>query len=188
MPTKRDQILETAKRLFTEKGFASTPTSLIAKEAGVATGTLFHHFKSKDKLIHALYMTIYESIAARHEKNYNVLAPLREKIRTLWMTDLEWGLSNVEDSQFLERFSVYYHGSEMTTQEVFRRFQFFSDIFDEGVVSDQLDLLSTEEYSVNHFVWNVRMNIQYFIKHPDFDTPQNREKSFEIYWKGIRRD
>ena len=104
------------------------------------------------------------------------------------MTDLEWGLSNVEDLNFLEPFSLNHHASEMTTQEVFRRFQFFIDIFDEGVASDQLDLPSAEEYAVCHFVWNVRMNIQYFIKHPAFDAPQNREKSFEIYWKGIRRD
>ena len=187
MSTKREQILEAAKRLFTEKGFHSTPTSLIAKEAGVATGTLFHHFKSKDELIHALYMTIYERLAARQERNYNAKAPLKEKIRTLWMTDLEWGVSNVDDSLFLERFSLLHHASEMTTQEVFRRFQFFIDIFDEGVASGELDLPAAEEYAGCHFVWNVRMNIQYFIDHPDFDTPENREKSFEIYWKGIHR-
>jgi AcrR family transcriptional regulator len=186
--TKRDKILETAKRLFTKNGFEGTPTSLIAQEAGVATGTLFHHFKSKDTLIHALYMAIYESIAARHEKSYNALAPLKEKIRILWMTDLDWGVSNVENSQFLERYSLHYHASEMTTEEVFRRFQFFIDIFDEGVASEQLDLPSAEKYAGSHFVWNVRMNIQYFINHPDFDTPKNREKSFAIYWKGIRRD
>jgi len=37
----REKILTTALALFTERGFFGTPTSLISKEAGVATGTLF---------------------------------------------------------------------------------------------------------------------------------------------------
>ena len=37
---KRDAILETALVLFCERGFYGTPTSLISREAGVATGTI----------------------------------------------------------------------------------------------------------------------------------------------------
>ena len=55
---KREAILKTALNLFTERGFHNTPTSLIAKEAGVATGTLFHYFKNKEILINELYLHI----------------------------------------------------------------------------------------------------------------------------------
>ncbi|MDA8122617.1 MAG: helix-turn-helix domain containing protein, partial [Deltaproteobacteria bacterium] len=41
---KRDAILAVASRLFAEKGYGDTPTSEIAREAGVAEGTLYHHF------------------------------------------------------------------------------------------------------------------------------------------------
>jgi AcrR family transcriptional regulator len=43
----REKILTTALTLFTERGFFGTPTSLISKEAGVATGTLFFYFPPK---------------------------------------------------------------------------------------------------------------------------------------------
>ena len=43
----REKILTTALTLFTERGFFGTPTSLISKEAGVATGTLFFYFPTK---------------------------------------------------------------------------------------------------------------------------------------------
>ncbi len=56
--SKREQIFEAAVQLFTEKGFEKTPTSAISKVAGVATGTLFHHFKTKEDLINALYFTM----------------------------------------------------------------------------------------------------------------------------------
>ena len=45
---KREAILDTALVLFTERGFFGTPTSMISKEAGVATGTLFFYFKTKE--------------------------------------------------------------------------------------------------------------------------------------------
>ena len=47
---KRDKILQAALELFAEQGFRGTSTAQIAKHAGVATGTLFHHFESKEAL------------------------------------------------------------------------------------------------------------------------------------------
>ncbi|MDA8121077.1 MAG: TetR/AcrR family transcriptional regulator, partial [Deltaproteobacteria bacterium] len=52
---KRDAILAVASRLFAEKGYGDTPTSEIAREAGVAEGTLYHHFGSKD----GIFLTIF---------------------------------------------------------------------------------------------------------------------------------
>ncbi len=50
----RDRILRTAEELFAEKGFDRTPTSRIAKEAGVPQGLIFYHFPTKMELLLAL--------------------------------------------------------------------------------------------------------------------------------------
>ena len=55
---KRCALLQAALELFAEQGFNSSPTALIAKRAGVASGTLFFHFKSKEELIHELFREI----------------------------------------------------------------------------------------------------------------------------------
>lgn len=47
----RKMILQTAKKLFIVQGFLNTTTAQIAVECGIAHGTLFLHFKSKDILI-----------------------------------------------------------------------------------------------------------------------------------------
>ncbi len=52
---KRSAILAVASRLFAEKGYANTPTSEIAREAGVAEGTLYHHFDSKDGIFLSIF-------------------------------------------------------------------------------------------------------------------------------------
>jgi AcrR family transcriptional regulator len=51
---KRNAILDAATGLFAERGLAAAPTSKISKQAGVAEGTLFTYFKTKDDLISAL--------------------------------------------------------------------------------------------------------------------------------------
>ncbi|MFK7801444.1 MAG: TetR/AcrR family transcriptional regulator [Anaerolineae bacterium] len=45
------KIRETAKALFSSQGFEATTSRQIAKEAGVATGTLFVHFESKNAIL-----------------------------------------------------------------------------------------------------------------------------------------
>ncbi len=48
-----DRILETASRLFYERGIRAVGVDTIVAEAGVAKTTLYQHFKSKDDLIEA---------------------------------------------------------------------------------------------------------------------------------------
>lgn len=51
---KQLKIVEAAIDYFSEKGFAATSTSEIAKKAGVAEGTIFRHYKTKKDLLIAI--------------------------------------------------------------------------------------------------------------------------------------
>jgi AcrR family transcriptional regulator len=48
---KEEKILESAIKLFSKKGFSATTTSEIAKDAGVAEGTVFRYYKTKKHLL-----------------------------------------------------------------------------------------------------------------------------------------
>lgn len=48
---KQKKIIIAAIQAFAEKGYASTSTSEIAKNAGVAEGTIFRHYKTKKELL-----------------------------------------------------------------------------------------------------------------------------------------
>ena len=52
--SKKEMILAAATELFARQGFNETATSEVAKKAGVAQGTIFHHFKSKENLLIAI--------------------------------------------------------------------------------------------------------------------------------------
>ncbi len=57
---KKRKILDSALKLFVEKGIDNTSTSLISKEAGVAAGTLYFYFENKVDLISELGTSIKE--------------------------------------------------------------------------------------------------------------------------------
>jgi len=52
---KYDRILDAALRVFAQKGFYNTKVSEVAREAGVADGTIYNYFKSKDDILIMLF-------------------------------------------------------------------------------------------------------------------------------------
>jgi AcrR family transcriptional regulator len=71
----RQLILETALRLFRERGYAETTMRGIAKEAGVAVGNAYYYFDSKEHLIQGFYD---RSQAALREQSAPILANERD--------------------------------------------------------------------------------------------------------------
>ncbi|KAB1435977.1 TetR/AcrR family transcriptional regulator [Candidatus Galacturonibacter soehngenii] len=51
---RRDEILDAADELFSQKGFDKTSTNEILEKIGIARGTLYYHFKSKEDIMDAL--------------------------------------------------------------------------------------------------------------------------------------
>lgn len=51
---RRNEILDVAERLFGTKGFDNTSTNDILNEIGIARGTLYYHFKSKEDILDAM--------------------------------------------------------------------------------------------------------------------------------------
>lgn len=69
---KQQKIVETAIKMFAEKGYANTPTSEIAKTAGVAEGTIFRHYGTKDNLLLSVILPfLKESIPDLAEEIFN---------------------------------------------------------------------------------------------------------------------
>jgi AcrR family transcriptional regulator len=61
--TKKEAIVIAAAELFAEKGFSETSASEVAERAGVAQGTLFYHFKTKENIL----LEVFESIMTRYQ-------------------------------------------------------------------------------------------------------------------------
>lgn len=59
---RRNEILDAADILFGQKGFDATSTNDILEKVGIARGTLYYHFKSKEDILDALIKRYQEQI------------------------------------------------------------------------------------------------------------------------------
>ncbi|MCK5109094.1 MAG: TetR/AcrR family transcriptional regulator [Methanosarcinales archaeon] len=65
--TRRSELIDTAEELFLENGYDETAVSEIVRNAGVAQGTFYHYFRSKDDVLSAITDRWIEEIRAEIE-------------------------------------------------------------------------------------------------------------------------
>src|ERR1700678_2888109 len=87
---KRERILDAAVRVFAKKGFHATRVSEVAKAAGVADGTIYLYFKSKDQLLVSLFEDRVERLLQFLQTELPAKVGASEKLRRI--IELQLGL------------------------------------------------------------------------------------------------
>jgi AcrR family transcriptional regulator len=80
MSERRDEIVELAGQLFARKGFAGTTVREIADRAGILSGSLYHHFDSKEAIAAEILLQYYEQLAERFNE---IVAASTSSIETI---------------------------------------------------------------------------------------------------------
>jgi len=87
----RRRIVTAALSLFQSKGFEATTTKAIARKAGIAEGTVFNYFKTKEDIaLHFFELEVDQAIASVRSNSRLRKAPLEEKLFTLVHSQLEF--------------------------------------------------------------------------------------------------
>ncbi|MFG1964271.1 TetR/AcrR family transcriptional regulator [Nonomuraea sp. NPDC049028] len=63
---RRDHLVKLAAELFARKGFQATTVREIADEAGILSGSLYHHFDSKETIVDEVLSTFLDDLVARY--------------------------------------------------------------------------------------------------------------------------
>jgi AcrR family transcriptional regulator len=102
---KRNAILSAATQVFAERGLGAA-TSAISNAAGVAEGTLFTYFKTKDDLVNALYRQIKLELADAMMSGFPRKKSVRHRLQHVWDCFVNWGVSNPVQRQVLAKLEV----------------------------------------------------------------------------------
>jgi AcrR family transcriptional regulator len=102
---KRSAILEAATRIIVKQGL-SAPTAGIAKEAGVANGSLFTYFETKTDLFNNLYLELKTEMASATLKNHPVSAEPHKEFFHAWQNWMNWAVSNPQKRRALALLGV----------------------------------------------------------------------------------
>lgn len=86
---KREAILRSAIQVFARKGYFNSKVSDIAGEAGIADGTVYLYFKSKDEILHSIFDRAMAEFIAEGKKELAELNTPEEKLRKIADLHLE---------------------------------------------------------------------------------------------------
>lgn len=86
---KREAILRAAITVFAHNGYFNSKVADIAREAGVADGTVYLYFKSKEDILHSIFHRSVDNAIAEARTQLASLSDPREKLRQIALLHLE---------------------------------------------------------------------------------------------------
>jgi AcrR family transcriptional regulator len=182
---KRERILIAARRLFVNHGIQGTPTASIAREAGVANGTLFHYFKTKEELINALHEEISRSFFIVTTAGIENEKTTKRKIRLWCSNTIKWALNRPHDYLFLQQCNNTPNFTDDNTGGKSKHMLFCNDLIDQGKEKKILkDRPSDILYQL--LTYQIHGMINYLLIHEEFQHNITfLDQAFEICWDSI---
>jgi len=184
---KKEAIIMAAFKLFTERGFHGTPTSMISEEAGVATGTLFRYFPTKEALINAAYVVAKSHMAAALKAGIEAKPTFEDKARLIWGNTIRWGLQNPEEFLFLEQFASSPFITKLTEKEAISNFGFLAEVLDEGIRTGAIKDIRDSFVAEMIFSSNMAVLKKLLRDGQNDCTEELIEASFDLMWRGISK-
>jgi AcrR family transcriptional regulator len=89
LPSRRDELLELAATMFAERGLRATTVRDIADSAGILSGSLYHHFKSKEQMVEEVLRDFLDWLFTRYQEIVGREADPLERVKGLFMTSFE---------------------------------------------------------------------------------------------------
>lgn len=100
MPSSRTRILTAAGELLLEQGRA-TSMSEVCRRAGVSNGSLFHHFRTRDALVTAVYMQVLDEYQTHLLTSVGVGIPAADGVRAIVSGHYDWVRAHPDDARLL---------------------------------------------------------------------------------------
>lgn len=185
---KRTAILDAALKLFTERGFHGTSTAQISKDAGVATGTLFNYFPTKEYLINSLYFEVKGKLSRNMGKGIETENTFQDKLKKLWSNLINWGVENQEEFLFVGQFCSSPYITKFTREEVMKEYVFLHNLVNEGIATGEIRDFSAE-LTIAMF-YQASRTVVNLILDSDQSKDENEliEDGFQIIWRGLAKN
>jgi AcrR family transcriptional regulator len=145
---KRRAIADAAIRLIARCGLHGAPMSALAREAGVAAGTLYLYFSSKEAMINALYLEVLEERTRAITPAPDAPPPTsaREGLRNFWMPLARWHLDHPDRASLLNQCQASSILTADTRAEEQRRHALGMAQFDDAVAHGALRQMSLQVF------------------------------------------
>ncbi|ABK75778.1 MULTISPECIES: TetR family transcriptional regulator KstR2 [Mycolicibacterium] len=87
--SRRDELLQLAATMFADRGLKATTVRDIADSAGILSGSLYHHFKSKEQMVEEVLRDFLDWLFGRYQQILDTATSPLEKLTGLFMASFE---------------------------------------------------------------------------------------------------
>lgn len=140
---KKKAILDATLKLITEHGFHAAPMALVAERAGVAAGTIYHHFRSKEDIINALYAQLKEEMGRALLKGDKPGDTYKARFFRFWINLYTHFAKHPSEFLFLEQYTNSPYVTTVTKEENARFYQHVISFLEQGVKTGVLRKMDT---------------------------------------------
>jgi len=178
---KRQAILDAALKICAERGIGGAPTSAISKSAGIAEGSLFTYFKTKDELLNELYLALKAEFS-RHLADFPHAADAKTRLRYIWDQFLELGQAHPEQLKVLGQLRASGKLFKENEQPNFAAVQLMKAAAE---ATDGATLAGVScEYLILMIRAQMEITVEFMNVHPD-SAEACRESGFTMMWRGL---
>lgn len=182
---KRNALLSAAIQVFAEEGLAS-PALKIARMAGVAEGTLFNYFSTKDELLNQLYLQLKSELRDVMMPGYPRSETARKRLRHAWQAYVEWGVAEPQKRKVMALLGMC---GQVTEQSKLAGMQDFTEI--NALMQESIASGLFREQSpafVAAIMGALAETTMDFISREPGQAEQYAESGFQALWNAIARE
>ncbi|MEA1065014.1 TetR/AcrR family transcriptional regulator [Erwinia sp. HR93] len=119
---KRIALLQAATVAIAQAGISAS-TASIARSAGVAEGTLFRYFATKDDLLNALYIWLKHDLGSiiLQQVDFEAASP-KQQLNSVWDNYIDWGITHPLANACMRHLAVSGKITQETEQQVANMF------------------------------------------------------------------
>lgn len=178
-------IYNATLKLVRQNGLAGTTMQAVAKEAKIATGTLYIYFHNKEALVVNLFNECMKNSASVFFKNYNTKDPFKVGFQTIWLNILHHRVSNFEQALFLEQCFHSPFIDESTKTSAKKLFDPLRELLERGKKEHRIKNIDTFwllSFMVG-YINEIAKRINYYNKKLTADI---LDVNFQLCWDGIK--
>lgn len=181
---RKEEIIQVAAALFSNKSYHDVTMDQIAAEVGVAKGTIYLYFDSKENLYLEILEDTYEEIESILEKEIAKSDPAPQKLKKILRLIFKFYLQNMDVLRILSRDETHLirEHYEFTEHWRLRRIKLYQKILEKGIKEGSFRTANTELTAL--IIFGLVRSVMFFY-HTDKSAGEIAEEVYSMISKGI---
>jgi AcrR family transcriptional regulator len=142
--SRKEQVMLTALQLIKSNGLQSASMADISAGSGVAVGTIYHHFASREALIDALRHQLAEQLAGAVTANLQGKGTHKDKVMMMWNNAHEFFTKNPLAASFLDQYASSALGSTSAGMFKLKALSSVQDFIKDGIKQNKIRKVEAE--------------------------------------------